>query len=126
MRYPARVREIRAALGLDERDCPLVPGWFADTLPRLVPTLAVSGIAWLRIDCDWYDPVRFVLDTCERHVVKEGVVLIDDYYAWDGCAQAVHDCLSTNDLAYRLRQVGSPGAGVWFVKRPARIPGGPA
>ncbi len=115
----------RDKLGLSEAECPIVPGWFNDTIPGLRDTLADPGVAWLRIDCDWYDPVRFTLDALEPLVVNDGIVILDDYYAWDGCARAAHDYLSHNNLAYRLRQSGSDFIWAWFRKRQARELGGP-
>jgi hypothetical protein len=117
------VMSIRDQLGLSADECRLVPGWFDTSVPRLVPELR-SGIAFLRVDCDWYDPVRFVLEQLEPLVNDEGIVLLDDYFAWDGCARAVHDFLSANDHAYRLHEIGDQrlGAAAWFVKRRARIP----
>jgi len=121
-----RVRELRAELGLSAKECPLVPGWFDKSLPKIAADLQ-DGIALLRVDCDWYDPVRQVLDQLEPLVCEEGVVIIDDYYAWDGAARAVHDYFSANNLAYRIRQIGQElfPAGAWFIKRPARTFGGP-
>ena len=115
-----KVLQIREGLGLSDDECPLVPGWFHETLPLLSPKWEKSGIAWLRVDCDWYDPVRLILDVLEPILVEEGIMIIDDYYAWDGCARAVHDYLSANDLAYRLREGGSEGW-LWFRKRSARV-----
>lgn len=122
-----QVLRIRDSLGLREDECPLIQGWFDTTVPVLARELADSKIAMLRIDCDWYDPVRLVLDQLEPLVSDEGVVIVDDYYAWDGATRAVHDYLSRNNLAYRLRQIGqeSHPVGAWFIKRRARVYGGP-
>ena len=37
-------------------------------------------------------------------VTQGGLVIIDDYYTWDGCAKAVHDYLSSIKSACRIRQ----------------------
>ena len=116
-----RVLALRDALGLTQTECPIVPGWFAQTVPDLRPRLAACGIAWLRVDCDWYEPVRFVLDHLGPLVSEDGIVILDDYYAWDGCARATHDYLSHNDLAYRLRQEGQDFIWAWFRKEPGRL-----
>jgi O-methyltransferase len=49
--------------------------------------------------------------------VSEGrTVIIDDYYAWDGCTRAVHDYLSRHDRPYRM--ISLPDlAGAFFIKR---------
>ena len=94
---------------------------------HLARELAGTKIAMLRIDCDWYDPVMLVLEQLEPLVSDEGIVIVDDYYAWDGAARSVHDYLSRRNLAYRLRQIGSQTlpVGAWFIKRSARGFGGP-
>lgn len=115
-----RVLAIRSSLGLTEAECAIAPGWFHDTIPSLRPRFETERIAWLRIDCDWYEPVRYVLDQLEPLVSDGGTVILDDYYAWDGCARATHDYLSGNDLAYRLRQAGDDFIWSWFTKKASR------
>ena len=97
----------RAKLGLTEQECKIVPGWFSETLNGLKEILLDSGISMLRIDCDWYEPVRLVLEELEPIVDRDGVVVIDDYYVWDGCTRAVHDYLSRQDEPYRIRSISN-------------------
>lgn len=121
-----RVLATREALGLTEAECVIVKGWFADTVPPLAPVLRrAGGIAILRVDCDWYDPVRLVLDQFMPLVPQTGIVILDDYYAWDGAARAAHDWLSANDAPYRIRQGGEGLPWSWFEKRPGRVINGP-
>ena len=79
----------------------IVKGWFDDTLPMFIPP---CPIAVLRLDGDWYDPTLIILETLFKYVAHDGVVIIDDYYAWDGCSRAVHDFLSRHHLTARLTQ----------------------
>jgi O-methyltransferase len=37
-------------------------------------------------------------------VVEGGLVLMDDYYFWDGFSKAIHDYLSKNKLPVRINQ----------------------
>jgi O-methyltransferase len=97
----------------------LVPGWFDETVPPLARRLRGEGIALLRLDGDWYESTTVCLEHLEPLVHEEGVIVIDDYYAWDGCARAVHDYLSRHDLPYRLRGIPS-GNGAYVIKRAAR------
>lgn len=122
-----QVERIRDALGLRPEECRLTQGWFDTTVPVLAEELTGQGIALLRVDCDWYDPVSLVLARLEPLVPEEGIVIVDDYYAWDGAARALHDHLARNDLSYRIRQIGSEPHlhGAWFRKRAARQFGGP-
>src|SRR5262245_2381674 len=97
----------------------LVRGWFNDTVPKLAKELSNTGIALLRLDGDWYGSTEVCLQHLCPVVAEEGVVIIDDYYAWDGCARAVHDYLSTHDLSYRIKSLYN-NYGAYFIKRGAR------
>lgn len=79
----------------------LVKGWFENTLPEFVPP---SPIAILRLDGDWYESTMVALESLFKHLSPDGIVILDDYYAWDGCSRAVHDFLSKHQLAARLTQ----------------------
>jgi O-methyltransferase len=76
-------------------------GWFENTL-SLLPTH--EKIAVLRLDADWYKSTKVCLDSLYDRVVTGGIVIIDDYYTWDGCATAVHDFLSSRNLSDRIYQ----------------------
>jgi len=87
------------------RDVKLVKGWFQDT----VKARAVEGeIALLRLDGDWYDSTMICLEQLFPKVAAGGKIIVDDYYAWDGCARAVHDYLSKHQCSERI-QVMQPG-----------------
>lgn len=90
-----------------------IKGFFDATLPDFAP----PPIAVLRLDGDWYDSTMICLETLWPHVLDGGLVIIDDYYYWDGCTRAVHDFLSRHDLPERIRQ--SP-AGTYYIIRGSR------
>ncbi len=101
------VRQAARSLGLVEgAEFHLVEGWFDATVPVAVNRLDEVGIALLRLDGDWYESTKVCLDHFAPLVATNGVVIIDDYLAWDGCVRAVHEYLVTNDLPYRIRTVG--------------------
>ena len=52
-------------------------------------------IAILRLDMDLYEPTKVALEQLEPLVSPGGVILIDDYYAWDGAAKATDDYFGT-------------------------------
>jgi O-methyltransferase len=96
----------------------LIKGWFNETLPRFTPP---SPIAVLRLDGDWYDSTRVCLENLYPHVAPGGIVIIDDYYNWDGCARAVNEFIASfaspnpiprirqfHDLVAFLRKPGLP------------------
>ena len=95
------------------RDCRFVKGWFEDTAPRFD---RAEQIAILRLDGDWYASTMVCLEHLFDAVVPGGLVIFDDYYAWDGCSRAVHDFLSRRQLTERIQQWGEHVA--FMVKRP--------
>jgi O-methyltransferase len=63
----------------------VVKGWFENTLPgRFKP----DSIALLRIDCDWHRPTALCLEILYDAVMPGGIIIIDDFFAWDGCQLA--------------------------------------
>jgi hypothetical protein len=79
----------------------IVKGWFDHTLPAFRPP---CPIAVIRLDGDWYDSTMSCLTHLVPHLAKNGVVIIDDYYTWDGCARAVNEFLGAHYPATRIRQ----------------------
>ncbi len=90
-------------------DVHIVKGWFSDTLP--LPQN--PNIALLRLDGDWYDSTLTCLEHLFPQVVDGGIIIVDDYYTWDGCSRAVHDYLSRQSAVERLRELG----GVCFIRK---------
>ena len=75
-------------------------GWFNQTLPNFTG----RKIGILRLDGDWYDSIMDCLDNLFPQVLIGGIVLLDDYYTWDGCTKAVHDYLSKTKSPSRVHQ----------------------
>jgi O-methyltransferase len=98
-----------AALGLGPWTR-LVKGWFEASLP--VHRDRIGPIALLRIDGDWHASVRCCLDNLYDQVVDGGLVILDDYYAWDGCAIATHEFLASRRLGHRIEGVVGRAEGV--------------
>jgi O-methyltransferase len=91
----------------------LVKGWFKDTLPQFSPP---EPIALLRLDGDWYDSTMVCLESLFKHVSPGGLIIIDDYYVWDGCSRATHDFLSRQSATERIQNY----RGICYLeKRPA-------
>jgi hypothetical protein len=100
-------------------DYKLVRGWFESTVPNVAAELSGQGLAVLRLDGDWYASTEVALKHLCPITSEQGVVVVDDYYAWDGCARAVHDYLSSNDLSYRIKSLPY-NFGAYFIKRAYR------
>lgn len=80
----------------------ITKGWFDRTLPGFVPP---SPIAILRLDGDWYESTMTSLESLHKYLAPGGIVVVDDYYAWDGCSRAIHDFLSRTQSTARITQV---------------------
>lgn len=83
----------------------IVEGWFADTLPKA----KLSNIAFLHLDCDWYDSYTTCLEHLWDSVQPGGVIIFDDYYDWEGARRAVHDFLSRKKARESIQRIGSSG-----------------
>jgi hypothetical protein len=46
------------------------------------------------------------LESLFDHVAPKGLIVLDDYYAWDGCSRALHDFLSRRTAVERIRNHG--------------------
>jgi asparagine synthase (glutamine-hydrolysing) len=82
----------RNGLTVDGRSISLVKGLFEKT----VPDTDIGRVAFCHIDCDWYDPVKFCLDQIAARLAPGGLMLLDDYHDYGGCAQATNEFLDAN------------------------------
>jgi O-methyltransferase len=100
----------------------LVKGWFNETLPTFTPP---CQIAVLRLDGDWYESTKVCLENLYPQVAPGGIVVVDDYYNWDGCARAVNEfvaSVATPTAVPRLRQFRDRAA--YLIKPdPSRVGG---
>lgn len=80
----------------------LVKGWFSETIAKFQFD---EDIALLRLDGDWYESTMQCIELLYPKVAKGGVIIIDDYYVWDGCSRAIHDYLSAHKLTCRIHQI---------------------
>lgn len=95
----ASEEEARAAMSRSAaRDYRIVKGWFEQTLPVAAPT---EPIALLRMDADWYESTLSILDNLASRVVPGGMIIVDDYYVWEGCTKAVNEYAARNKWKIR-------------------------
>ena len=88
-RSEADTRRILERIGMPRNSYEVVRGWFNDTLARC----ECSRIALLHVDCDFYDPVKLVLETLYPAVEPGGYVILNDYGSFQGCCKATDDFL---------------------------------
>ncbi len=59
-------------------------------------------IALAHIDGDWYESVTTCLQRIVPNLQRGGTIVIDDYYHWSGCRQAVDDFFRHRKLGYKF------------------------
>lgn len=87
----------------------LIKGWFNETLSHFKHS---DNIALLRLDGDWYESIYDSMKYLYPLVKKDGLIIVDDYYSWDGCSKAIHDYLSSISSVSRIK---CSEAGVCFI-----------
>lgn len=106
---PKRVRNVLSKVGANTKNVVVHHGWFNDTLPKC----GIEKIAFLHIDCDFYEPTKLVLETLVPMVVKGGWVQIDDYTGFEGSRKAVNGFLEMHpDIILTVEDV--PGGAIYF------------
>jgi O-methyltransferase len=88
---------MRHGLTVDGSTVSLHKGLFENTLPAA----GIERIAFAHIDCDWYDPVSYCLNSLADRISPRGVILIDDYHDYEGCRMATDEFLLAHpDFAF--------------------------
>ena len=79
------VQQNMYATGIDPSNLQFVKGKVEETIPQTMP----EKIALLRLDTDWYKSTKHELEHMYPILVKDGILIIDDFGHWDGCKKAV-------------------------------------
>jgi O-methyltransferase len=85
--------------GYPTENIELVKGRVEDTIPMH----SRSQIALLRLDTDWYASTKHELVHLFPLLEKKGVLIIDDYGAWQGAKKAVDDYFAGSDYTFLHR-----------------------
>jgi len=99
------VRHNLAGVSYPDHLIEFVKGRVEDTLP----TPTVSQIAVLRLDTDWYESTRHELQHLYPHLMRRGVLIIDDYGHWEGARKAVDEYIAINGLPLLLNRIDYTG-----------------
>jgi hypothetical protein len=96
----------RHGVPVDQAGVRLVKGLFQDTITGDEP------VALAHLDGDWYESTRTCLERIGPRVVAGGRMVIDDYFSWSGCREAVDEFVAANpqfvrELHSRLHLVRS-------------------
>ena len=79
----------RLGVPVDEAHVSLVKGLFQDTITGDEP------VALAHLDGDWYESTRTCLERIGPRVVSGGRLVIDDYFSWSGCRDAVDEFVAS-------------------------------
>ncbi len=101
-----RVQENFRRFGLLDEQVRFLKGWFHETLPAA----PIERLAILRLDGDMYSSTRDALNALCHKVSPGGFVIVDDYYAWEGCRNAVDEFRAANGIKAPIVQVDWAGA----------------
>ena len=84
-----------------------IKGWgmVEDTIPNTIP----EKISILRLDTDFYESTKHELEHLFPRLVKNGVLIIDDYGHWEGAKKAVDDYLDKNQIKIFLSRIDYSG-----------------
>ena len=69
-----------------------------ETLPAYLKDNPQLRIALLHIDVDVYSPSKFALDLLFPHMVRGGLIIMDDYGTVEGETRAVDEFLAKHNL----------------------------
>ncbi len=83
-----------------------IQGKVEDTLPGK----EFGNIALLRLDTDWYESTKVEMELLYPDLVSGGVLILDDYYTWQGSKEAYDEYATANGLKVLLTPVGGGGA----------------
>ena len=79
---------------------------------------AMSSVAMVHVDCDFYEPTRLFLNIWYPRLSPGGYMQFDDYSAFSGCQRAVDEFLNIHP-ELKLETLGEQdGVLAFFIKKP--------
>ena len=112
--YPVdKIKKRFQELELLDDNVIFVKGEFENSVPKIEKD--IKHIALLRIDSDYYDSVKYILEKFYSKVSKGGVIIIDDYNNTAvNCKQAVDEFRKANQIKSEL--VNSINGAIYWIK----------
>jgi O-methyltransferase len=99
------VRTNLASTGYPAELVRFVQGKVEDTIPDQAP----ERIAILRLDTDWYESTRHELEHLFPRLAVGGVLIVDDYGAWEGARRAVDEFIAAHKTPILLNRIDETG-----------------
>jgi asparagine synthase (glutamine-hydrolysing) len=78
-------------------------GLFEDTLE-----LSGKRVAFVHLDCDWYEPIKLCLSRIYPVLSRGGFIISDDYHNYEGATKAVDEFLATHRDMRKVTSVRRP------------------
>ena len=97
----AEVEENFRRYHLFDEQVQILEGWFADTLP----VAPIEALAVLRLDGDIYPSTLDALNALYPKLSTGGYLIVDDYYAFEECRDAVREYRSAHGIRTPLERV---------------------
>lgn len=91
--------------GYPESNLFFVEGKVEETIPQTMP----DQICLLRLDTDWYESTKHELTHLYPKLVRNGVLIIDDYGYWQGAKEATDEYFRKETFKPFLQRVDSTG-----------------
>lgn len=92
--------------GYDMSKIKMIKGKVEDTIPSNFNHVDIS---LLRLDTDWYESTKHELEHLYPLLVKNGVLIIDDYGHWKGCRKAVDEYFDKNNIKILFQRIDYTG-----------------
>lgn len=99
------VRKNVLSCGYPESKLHFVKGMVEQTIPANAP----DKIALLRLDTDWYEPTKHELEHLYPRIMPGGVLILDDYGAWEGARKATDEYFSGQHKPHYLHRIDDAG-----------------
>jgi len=105
------VTDICSILGVTDK-LRIVKGNYEQMLP--LAKKEIGPLAFLHVDCHWYESVNSVFKHLYPAVFSKGIVQVDDYGSWDGVTKAVQELQAKSEARFDIRNID--GGSAWFSK----------
>lgn len=104
----ASLEDVRAnllSIGYPEKRLHFIKGMVERTIPNLAP----QSVALLRLDTDWYASTKHEMEHLFPRLVRNGILIIDDYGHFEGARKAVDEYIAKQQLPLLLNRIDYTG-----------------
>jgi hypothetical protein len=93
--YLEEVQSNIAMTGYPNHNIIYIKGRVEETIPSQMP----GNLSLLRLDTDWYASTKHELSHLFPLLEKDGILILDDYGAWQGARKAADEYFAANGIA---------------------------